>query len=152
MYDIQISVTGKIAYQPRFFPASSSGPAMWSAKLEVAGPPTPGRDGSTYVPTRHIEVVTYGLAAVRAEESFHVGQVLTVQACDVVARSYETKDRQGRTVVRSIVKIIATSIGLSVRYNPVQQGAGAWPAGGSSPRMAQGAATPTTCDEAVPAA
>jgi hypothetical protein len=46
---------------------------MWSATLEVYGPPTPGRDGSAYIPTRHVEVVTYGVAAIRANHSYRKG-------------------------------------------------------------------------------
>lgn len=48
---------------------------MWSAKLEVNGPPRRSRDGAPYVPTRQIEVVTYGVAAILASESYRKGQI-----------------------------------------------------------------------------
>ncbi len=50
-----ISLIGRIAYDPRFFPSDHEAPAMWSAVLEVNGFPTPRRDGSTYIPTRQVE-------------------------------------------------------------------------------------------------
>ncbi|MFI7707918.1 hypothetical protein [Nonomuraea sp. NPDC049480] len=65
-----------------------------------------------------VRVAAYGLAAARAEASFKTGHVLTVQACDMIARSYETKDRQSRTVVRSIVKVIATAMHEFPTTNP----------------------------------
>ncbi|MDA0634360.1 hypothetical protein OUY22_13125 [Nonomuraea sp. MCN248] len=137
--DIQISVTGRIAFPPRFFPAKGDSPAMWSARLEVNGPPTPGRDGSPYVPTRAVEVVTYGVAAIRAGESYRKGHLLVVQGCDMVARSFESKDRKGHPTVRSIIKITATAIGLSSRYSMVGESVSPSQPGAVSPRMVQGA-------------
>ncbi|MGP3920564.1 single-stranded DNA-binding protein [Nonomuraea sp. 10N515B] len=138
--DIQISITGRIAFEPRFFPVSNTAPAMWSATLEVNGPPSPGRDGSAYIPTRHVEVVTYGVAAIRANESYRKGHVIVVQGCDLLARSYETKDRANKPIVRAVIKITATAIGLCSRYSVVSEAETAWPpAGTPSPRMVQGA-------------
>ncbi|MEU4576032.1 single-stranded DNA-binding protein [Nonomuraea sp. NPDC023979] len=149
--DIQVSVTGRIIYEPHFFPATHSKPAMWSATLDVNGPPTPDRDGAAYIPTRLVEVVLYGLAASRASESYRKGHVIVVQGCDLIARSYETKDRSNRPLVRSVVRVTATAIGLCSRYNVVAEAATSWPPAGysDSPRMVQGASTRST---EVPAA
>ncbi|MDP4510295.1 single-stranded DNA-binding protein [Nonomuraea turcica] len=148
--DIQISITGRIAFEPRFFPVSNNAPAMWAATLEVNGPPTPGRGGSAYIPTRHVEVVTYGVAAIRASQSYRKGHVIVVQGCDLIARSYDTKDRANKPIVRAVIKITATAIGLCSRYDVVSEAETAWPpAGTASPRMVQGG-TPTTTE--VPAA
>ncbi|MFB9472207.1 hypothetical protein ACFFR3_22070 [Nonomuraea salmonea] len=141
MDDMQISLTGRIAYDPKFWAASDDKPAMWSALLEVAGPPTTGRNG-TYVPTRRVEVVAHGLDAVRASQSFHVGHVITVQGRDLIARAYETKDRHDRPVVRGVVQVVAKTLAMSTRYDPIRSHTGDWPPAGS-PRMVQGAATPT---------
>ncbi|MFC5821010.1 hypothetical protein [Nonomuraea harbinensis] len=137
--DIQVSITGRIAFPPRFFPAKGDSPAMWSARLEVNGPPTPGRDGPPYVPTRAVEVVTYGAAAIRAGESYRMGHLLVVQGCDMVARSFESKDRAGRATVRSVVKITATAIGLCSRYSMVSESTRPSQPSAASPRMVQGA-------------
>jgi single-stranded DNA-binding protein len=138
--DIQISITGRIAFEPRFFPVSNNAPAMWSATLEVNGPPTPGRDGSAYIPTRHVEVVTYGVAAIRAHESYRKGHVIVVQGCDLLARTYETKDRANKPIARAVIKVTATAIGLCSRYTAVQEGHTSWPpAAAASPRLVQGA-------------
>ncbi|MFI6713454.1 single-stranded DNA-binding protein [Nonomuraea sp. NPDC050478] len=147
--DIQVSITGRIAFPPRFFPAKGDSPAMWSARLEVNGPPTPGRDGSPYVPTRAVEVITYGLAAIRASESYRKGHLLVVQGCDMVARSFESKDRAGHKTVRSITKITATAIGLCSRYSMVSESTSPSQISAASPRMVQGA---SAADEAQPAA
>jgi hypothetical protein len=118
---------------------------MWSATLEVNGPPTPGRDGAPYIPTRHVEVKVYGLAAVRASESYRKDHVIVVQGCDLIGRSYETKDRANKPIVRSVVQVTATAIGLSSRYSVVAEAATTWPPTGSvSPRMVQGASATTT--------
>ncbi|MGR6924581.1 hypothetical protein ACU635_60910 [[Actinomadura] parvosata] len=142
MDDMQISFTGRIAYDPKFWPAGDDKPPMWSALIEVAGPPTQGRNG-TYVPTRRIEVIAHGLDAIRASESYHVGHVITVQGRDLIARAYETKDRHNRPIVRGVVQVVAKTLAMSTRYDPVRQQPGTWPPA-SSPRLAQGAATPAT--------
>ncbi|MGV9386219.1 hypothetical protein ACWDRB_61185 [Nonomuraea sp. NPDC003707] len=148
--DIQVSITGKIAYEPHFFPATHAAPAKWSAKLEVNGPPTPGRDGSPYIPTRTFEVVTYGVAAIRAHESYRQGHVLVVQGVDAFPRTYDSKDKDGKKIVRAVIKITATAIGLCSRYIVVQQGHTSWPpAEAASPRMVQGT---TASQTHVPAA
>ncbi|HEX4815835.1 MAG TPA: hypothetical protein VFV66_24075 [Nonomuraea sp.] len=137
--DIQISITGKIVFEPRFFPSTHAVPAMWSAKLEVNGPPTSGRDGSPYIPTRFFEVVTYGVAAIRAHESYRQGHVLVVQGVDAVPRTFESRDN-GKKTVRAVIKITATAIGLCSRYSVVREGRTSWPpVAAASPRLAQGA-------------
>ncbi|MEV0150023.1 MULTISPECIES: hypothetical protein [unclassified Nonomuraea] len=146
MDDIQISVTGRIAYDPKFWSANGDMPPMWSATVETSGPPTTGRSG-TYVPTRLIEVVAYGLDAIRAAESYHVGHVITVQARDLTARAFESKDRQGNRIVRGVPRVVAKALAMSSRYDPVRQEPGEWPP--ASPRLAQGAATPVREEEAV---
>lgn len=140
MDDMQISLTGRIAYDPKFWTADDDKPARWSALVEVAGPPTSGRNG-TYVPTRRVEVIIHGLDAIRASESYHVGHVITVQGRDLIARAYETKDRHNRPIVRGVVQVVAKTMAMSTRYDPVRQQPGTWPPA-SSPRLAQGAATP----------
>ncbi|SEU47865.1 hypothetical protein [Nonomuraea wenchangensis] len=138
--DIQISITGTIAYEPRFFPASHNAPAMWSAKLKADGPATPGRDGSPYIPTRIFEVVTYGVAAIRAQESYRQGHVLVVQGVDAQPRTYEGRDEAGKKTVRAVIKVTASAIGLCSRYSAVQEGHTSWPpVEPASPRMVQGA-------------
>lgn len=149
--DIQVSITGRIAFPPRFFPARGDSPAMWSAKLEVNGPPTPGRDGAPYVPTRQVEVVTYGVAAIRAGESYRKGHLLVVQGCDLVARSFESRDRAGNKTVRSVVKITATAIGLCSRYSLVSEGTGSSQTSAVSPRMVQGASATGATEPATAA-
>ncbi|MEV1002651.1 hypothetical protein [Nonomuraea sp. NPDC050202] len=150
MDDMQISFTGRIAYDPKFWPASDDKPAMWSALVEVAGPPTQGRNG-TYVPTRRIEVIAHGLDAIRASESYHVGHVITVQGRDLIARAYETKDRHNRPVVRGVVQVVAKTLAMSTRYDAVRRQPGAWPPA-PSPRLVQGAASPAIEeDQAEPA-
>ncbi|PZG19926.1 single-stranded DNA-binding protein [Nonomuraea aridisoli] len=148
--DIQISITGRIAYEPRFFPPKHDAPAMWSAKLAVNGPPTPGHDGSPYIPTRFFEVVTYGVAAIRAHESYRKGHVLVVQGVDAVPRTFESKDG-GKTVVRAVIKVTATAIGLCSRYTAVQEGRTSWPPAEvpASPRLVQGATSSHTDVPAV---
>ncbi|MEU8398273.1 hypothetical protein AB0C28_24025 [Nonomuraea sp. NPDC048892] len=149
MDDMQISLTGRIAYDPKFWAADDDKPPMWSALVEVAGPPTPGRHG-TYVPTRRVEVIAHGLDAIRASESYHVGHVITVQGRDLIARAYETKDRHNRPIVRGVIQVVAQTLAMSTRYDPVHQQPGAWPPA-SSPRLAQGAATPVMEEDQVEA-
>ncbi|MFC0860757.1 single-stranded DNA-binding protein [Sphaerimonospora cavernae] len=139
MLDIHISLTGRIAYDPRFFPPDHEAPAMWSAVLEVNGPPTPRRDGSTHIPTRQVEVVVYGVAAIRAHESYRKGQLIMAQGCDLIPRTYETKGREGKPTVRAAVKVIAANLGLASRYSPVHEGTAGWPVDASPRRLAQGA-------------
>ncbi|MFF4128290.1 single-stranded DNA-binding protein [Microbispora rosea] len=139
MLDIHISLTGRIAYDPRFFASDHEAPAMWSAVLEVNGPPTPRRDGSTYVPTRQVEVVVYGVAAIRAHESYRKGHLVMAHGCDLMPRTYETKNREGKPVVRAAVKVIATDLGLATRYSPVREEPAAWPVAAAPRRLAQGA-------------
>ncbi|MBX6358263.1 MAG: hypothetical protein IRZ05_20735 [Micromonosporaceae bacterium] len=139
MLDIHVSLTGRIVYDPRFFAADHEAPAMWSAVLEVNGPPTPRRDGSTYVPARQVEVVVYGVAAIRAHESYRKGHLVMARGCDVMARTYETRNREGRPVVRAAVKMIAIDVGLASRYSPVREEPAAWPVSAAPGRLAQGA-------------
>ena len=124
---------------------------MWSAKLEVNGPPRRSRDGAPYVPTRQIEVVTYGVAAILASESYRKGHLLVVQGCDMIARSFESTDRAGNKTVRSVVKIIATAIGLCSRYSMVTEGTGPTQRSDASPRMVQGASAGSTAEPATAA-
>ncbi|MFC4061492.1 hypothetical protein ACFOWE_24595 [Planomonospora corallina] len=140
MLDIQVSLTGRITHPPRFFPADHETSAMWSAVLEVNGPPTPRRGGDTYVPTRYIEVVVHGVAAIRAHESYRKGHLVIAQGCDLLGRAYETRDRNGRAVLRGVVKVIATNLGLASRYTAVHEGAAVRVAE-PSPRLVQGAPT-----------
>ncbi|MFD8564672.1 single-stranded DNA-binding protein [Streptosporangium canum] len=136
--DIQLSFTGRIKYAPRFFPVDHEAPAMWSAVLEVNGPPTPGRNGEPYIPTRYIEVVTYGLAATRAHESYQQNDLVIVQATDLTPRTYEGKGPDGKKVTRAVIKVIATAIGLCSRYTAVAKASGSRQPT-PSPRLAQGA-------------
>ena len=86
-----------------------------------------------------VEVVVYGVAAIRAHESYRKGHLVMARGCDVMPRTYETKNREGKPTVRGVIRVIATDLGLATRYSPVREEVAAWPVAAAPRRLAQSA-------------
>jgi single-stranded DNA-binding protein len=113
MNPIQITITGHLGEDPRTFATSDGTPGL---ELRLAlDIPRPGGEPLT----RWVKVNAYGVLATRTAASVRKGDRIIIQADDVRAEAWLSKDK-GEP--RAMAVFRAADIAVSMRYDSVRTG------------------------------